>query len=57
MNEAHFDADLDRKLQRAERRAEDLLRWAKLRKRISNALRREIGMAKSVDHLVPRVFH
>ena len=57
MNEAHFDADLDRKLQRAERRADDLLRWAKLRKRIGNALRREIGMAKSVDRFAQRAFH
>ncbi len=57
MNEAHFDADLDRKLQRAERRADDLLRWAKLRKRIGNALRREIGMAKSVDRFAQRAFN
>lgn len=57
MNEAHFDVDLDRKLQRAERRADELLRWAKLRKRIGHALRREIGMAARMDRFSQRAFH
>ena len=43
MKEPSFDRDADLKLHQAERRATELLRWARLRKRLTNAIRREIG--------------
>ena len=49
MKEQTFDRDADLKLHQAERRAADLLRWARLRKRLTSALRREIGMAQGSE--------
>ncbi|NBR12040.1 MAG: hypothetical protein EBU00_07515, partial [Alphaproteobacteria bacterium] len=46
MKESTFDRDADLKLHQAERRAAELLRWARLRKRLAGAIRREIGLAR-----------
>ena len=57
MKEQTFDRDADLKLHQAERRAADLLRWARLRKRLTNALRREIGMARGSETLSQKAFY
>ena len=57
MKEQTFDRDADLKLHQAERRAADLLRWARLRKRLTNALRREIGMARGSETLSRKAFY
>ena len=57
MKEPSFDRDADLKLHQAERRAADLLRWARLRKRLTNALRREIGLARGAEALTHKVIY
>lgn len=56
MKEVQFDRDADLKLHQAERRATELLRWARLRKRLSVALRREIGLAQGTQALSQKAF-
>jgi hypothetical protein len=57
MKEPTFDRDADLKLHQAERRAADLLRWARLRKRLTTALRREIGLARSVETFTQKAIY
>lgn len=47
MKEPQYDRLADLKLHQAETRAADLLRWARLRKRLAGALRREISQAQA----------
>lgn len=51
MKEPTFDRVADLKLHQAERRAAELLRWARLRKRLTSAIRREIGLARDTGAL------
>jgi hypothetical protein len=57
MKEPTFDRDADLKLHQAERRAADLLRWARLRKRLTNALRREIGLAGGTEAFTQKAIY
>ena len=56
MKEPSFDRDADLKLHQAERRATELLRWARLRKRLTNAIRREIGLARDTAGFSQKAF-
>lgn len=57
MKEPTFDRDADLKLHQAERRAAELLRWARLRKRLTNALRREISLARGAEALTQKAIY
>ncbi len=57
MKEMTFDRDADLKLHQAERRAADLLRWARLRKRLTNALRREISRAQGSEAFTQKAIY
>lgn len=57
MKEMTFDRDADLKLHQAERRAADLLRWARLRKRLTNALRREISLAQGSEAFTQKAIY
>jgi hypothetical protein len=57
MKEPTFDRDADLKLHQAERRAADLLRWARLRKRLTAALRREIGLAGGAEAFTQKAIY
>ncbi len=57
MKEPTFDRDADLKLHQAERRAAELLRWARLRKRLTSAIRREIGLARDTGALSQKAIY
>ena len=46
MNDIAFDGALDLQLARAERRMEELMNWAKLRKRLATSVRRQLKLAR-----------
>jgi hypothetical protein len=47
MKDMAFDPTADLQLARAERRMEELLGWAKLRKRLAASVKRQIRLAKT----------
>ncbi len=49
MNNVTFDGALDLQLARAERRMEELMSWAKLRKRLATSVRRQIKLARQTS--------
>lgn len=57
MKEPSFDRVADLKLHQAERRAAELLRWARLRKRLTNAIRREIGLARDAGEFSQKAIY
>ena len=57
MKEPTFDRVADLKLHQAERRAAELLRWARLRKRLTSAIRREIVLAQDAGGLSQKAIY
>jgi hypothetical protein len=51
MNDVVFNGALDLQLARAERRMEELMNWAKLRKRLATSVRRQIKLARQAGIL------
>jgi hypothetical protein len=54
MNDVVFNGALDLQLARAERRMEELMNWAKLRKRLATSVRRQIKLARQAGILETR---
>ncbi len=51
MNDAVINGALDLQLARAERRMEELMNWAKLRKRLATSVRRQIKLARQAGSI------
>ena len=54
MNDAVINGALDLQLARAERRMEELMNWAKLRKRLATSVRRQIKLAHKAGSIDAR---
>ena len=54
MSDAVVNGALDLQLARAERRMEELMNWAKLRKRLATSVRRQIKLARQTGPIEAR---